>query len=90
MYSGGGKGNGGVKHGMWSSYGRQIKSAESRSDVGEVDRVRGEYEAQQKAWRAQQGLEKIAPRQISAAKKEPSLTEEEVEQLMLGIKTQER
>jgi len=63
------------------TYERQIKSAEARKDTGEADRVRREYEGQLEAWRAQKGVEKLAPREISATREGPSLTEEEVEGL---------
>lgn len=66
---------------VWESYDRQIKSAEARGDEAEVLRLRLEQEGQHEAWRAQQRLGKIAPREISAARAGPSLTEEEVAKL---------
>jgi tetratricopeptide (TPR) repeat protein len=66
---------------IWDSYREQIKSAEARKDDVEVRRVRREYEEQLEAWRAQQKLTKVAPRDISLVGVEPSLTKEAVEQL---------
>lgn len=52
---------------IWDSYERQIESATARGDTDEANRLRREYEAQQEAWRAQQGFVSIAPRDISSA-----------------------
>ena len=63
-----------------ASYEKQIDSAEKRSDKTEVERVRKEFEAQQEAWRAQQGVEALAPKHIGS-EKSSTLTMEEVELL---------
>ena len=62
------------------SYREQIASAENRKDDPEVDRLRQEYEGQLEAWRANQDLESLTPRTISAGT-EPTLKPEEVERL---------
>ena len=62
------------------SFKDQINSAEKRGDAEEETRLRQEYEAQLEAWRAQQGVEALAPRSISADMT-VTLTEAAVEQL---------
>lgn len=66
---------------IWDSYERQIDSAEKRGTTPEVERLRREYEGQLEAWRAQQGLASLVPRELSVATDQPSLTQEEVEQV---------
>ena len=46
------------------SYEKQIASAEKRGDLEMVNRLRVEYEEQQEAWRAQQDLGLIAPKEV--------------------------
>ena len=43
----------------------QIASAEKRDDTSEAARLRQEYEEQQEAWRAQQDLNLVAPRDVN-------------------------
>lgn len=66
---------------IWDTYEREFRIAERHDDTEEAERVDREYKEQLRAWRAQQGVEKLAPREISAAREEPSLSEQEVEQL---------
>lgn len=46
---------------VWDAYERQAASAEKRGDLGEVGRIRSEYELQLEAWRAQQEVRRLAP-----------------------------
>lgn len=66
---------------IWDSFKRQIESAETRKDSVEVDRLRREYEAQEEAWRAQQDLVELTPKELSPPGAEPSLSTQEVAQL---------
>ena len=66
---------------IWDSYETRIRLADERGDKDTADKVRLEYEQQQVAWQAQQGIEQITPIEISAAKDEPSLAPEEIKQL---------
>lgn len=67
-------------HDIWGSFKEQIASAEARNDTEEAARVRREYEAQQEAWRAQQGVVALAPKETVSGEG-ARLTSEEVEQL---------
>ncbi len=62
------------------SYEKQIASAEKRGDGAKGAELRREYEGQLEAWRAQQDLEGVAPRAISAGGV-PTLEPAEVERL---------
>lgn len=66
---------------IWATFEKQIELAEASGDTNEANRVRREYTGQLEAWRAQQSLRRIAPREISTARVEPSITAGEIEQL---------
>jgi len=61
------------------SYEKQIVLAEKLNDKSEANRLRRAYEAMLEAWRAQEELNKIAPRQVKID--EPSVSEEDEESL---------
>ena len=62
------------------SFEKQIASAEKRGDEPKAAVLRQEYEGQLEAWRAQQDLEGVAPRTISA-RGMPTLKPQEVARL---------
>ena len=71
-----------------SSYEKQIESAEKRGDKPEEERLRNEYEEQLEAWRAQQGVEALAPKKV-LLKQGPTLSTPEVEKLRLLLQQAE-
>ena len=66
---------------IWETFEKQIELAKKRGDEDEENRISVEYGQQLEAWRAQQGLEKLAPREITPLNAESSLAPDEVEQL---------
>ena len=63
----------------WSSFTEQIKSAETREDKSDVERLRLQYEREQEAWRAQQNLQIVAPREVGRGT--AALSKEEIDHL---------
>ncbi len=66
---------------IWDTYEKQIALAEAREDDEEANRLRREYAGQLEAWRAQQELTKLAPREISATTTRAPAREADTEQL---------
>ncbi len=57
---------------VFESFEKEIASAEKRGATERANSLRIEYEGQQKAWRAQQDLGKIAPHSISSDEEPPA------------------
>jgi tetratricopeptide (TPR) repeat protein len=66
---------------IWDSFREQAASAEARGDGREADRLRRDYEAQQEAWRAQQGVRALAPKDLTR-EKDSRLSEGELTNLV--------
>lgn len=63
----------------FTSFEKQIESAEKRGGDAEANRLRQQYEREQEAWRAQQTLELIAPQRVDV--ESSSLSPPEIDQL---------